>query len=320
MASGKISLRQKMINLMYLVFIAIVAISVSENVLIQYKETERGLDRLKKSSEEKNSILYNTLKVKSDNDAEKFGGLHKAALEIKNNTTQVVESIDQIKTDMLEMEKIQSLDEDIQYSKLENDNAPYSYFFKKEIFLSNKKPNDQGLKLINEINFLRNYLLDFINREKYKNKFMDLNISIPKILSTEDSNGRYGGKVSWLEGKFYDTPLISTLTTLTQLQVEIRSLESDIVSRMLEGHLSSEISYSNYSTLLDTKKSAFFTGEKFDGSIALGRSDKTTKPSKVEIILDGKPLSKNNYSLEGGEVVLNFFSRITWRAHHNRKT
>ena len=38
----------------------------------------------------------------------------------------------------------------------------------------------------------------------------------------------------------------------------------------------------------------------------LGRSDKTTKPARVEIILDGRPLSKEEFRLEGGEVVLNF--------------
>ena len=293
---------------MYLVFIAIVAISVSENVLISYKDTERSLDHSKKLSEEKNKVLYQTLKIKSDNDVGKFGDLNQTALEIQNKSTQTVERIEQMKNDMLNLGKIESLDGDVQYSRLENSKVPHDYFFKTGIILSSKTPSKQGKKLIDEISILREYLLDFINKDEYKNRFFDLNESIARSLNTDNfsSRGREGNQITWIEGKFGDVPLISAITTLSQLQAEIRSFESDLVSRMLEGQLSSEISYSNYSTLLDAKKTAFFSGEKFDGSIALGRSDKTTKPARVEVILDGRRLSENEYTLEKGEVVLNF--------------
>ena len=207
MASGKTSLRQKMINLMYLVFISIVAISVSENVLLSYKDTERSLGHSKKLSEEKNKNLYQTLKVKSDNDVDKFGDLNRNALEIQKKSTQTVESIEQMKSKMLKLGKIESLENDVQYSLLENPKVPHDYFFKGGIFSSKKTPSEQGDKLIKGISVLREYLLHFINSGEYKSRFLDLDKSIAKSLNTESLKGRDGKKTSWLEGKFGDVPL-----------------------------------------------------------------------------------------------------------------
>ena len=74
---------------------------------------------------------------------------------------------------------------------------------------------------------------------------------------------------------------------------------------MLAGSLTSELSMTNYTTLLETGKSAFFNGEQFDGQIVLGRKDATTKPNRVELTLDGRKLSENEYSIEEGKVKLN---------------
>jgi gliding motility-associated protein GldM len=73
---------------------------------------------------------------------------------------------------------------------------------------------------------------------------------------------------------------------------------------MLQGTLSSEVSMTNYTTLMETSKSAYFNGEQFDGEIVLGRTDASTKPSRVELNLDGRKLSENQYSIEGGKVKL----------------
>ena len=59
---------------------------------------------------------------------------------------------------------------------------------------------------------------------------------------------------------------------------------------MLQGTLSSEVSMTNYTTLMETSKAAYFNGEKFDGEIVLGRKDASTKPNRVELTLDGRKL------------------------------
>ena len=45
MASGKLSPRQKMINMMYLVLTALLALNVSKEVLNSFFEVNRGIER-----------------------------------------------------------------------------------------------------------------------------------------------------------------------------------------------------------------------------------------------------------------------------------
>ena len=71
------------------------------------------------------------------------------------------------------------------------------------------------------------------------------------------------------------------------------------------GVLTQEVSFTNYGTLLQAKKSAFFNGETFDGEIVLGRTDESTKPNKVDLKLDGRVLKETEYTIEGGKVKLN---------------
>jgi gliding motility-associated protein GldM len=58
--------------------------------------------------------------------------------------------------------------------------------------------------------------------------------------------------------------------------------------------------------LLQQTKGAYYQGEKFDGSIVLGRVDESTVPDQVDLKLNGRKLSKGtDFTIEGGQVKLN---------------
>ena len=61
MASGKLSPRQKMINMMYLVLTALLALNVSKEVLKFFFKVNRGIERTTESIEDKNNEIYSDL-------------------------------------------------------------------------------------------------------------------------------------------------------------------------------------------------------------------------------------------------------------------
>jgi len=74
---------------------------------------------------------------------------------------------------------------------------------------------------------------------------------------------------------------------------------------MLAGQLNSEVSMTNYTTLLEQEKSAFYSGEKFSGAVVLGRKDATTRPNEVNLTLDGRKLAEGkDYEIKDGQVKL----------------
>jgi len=122
--------------------------------------------------------------------------------------------------------------------------------------------------------------------------------------NTDDVKNRDNRSQGWLDYHYKGFPLVASLTKMTQLQADIKTTESEVLSNMLQGTLSSEVSMTNYTTLMETSKSAYFNGEQFDGQIVLGRKDASTKPSRVELTLDGRKLSEKQYSIEDGKVKL----------------
>ena len=58
MAKGKLSPRQKMINLMYLVFIAMLAMQIDQEVIRSYNDTNDTLTDTRKITEYKNDKIF----------------------------------------------------------------------------------------------------------------------------------------------------------------------------------------------------------------------------------------------------------------------
>src|SRR5690625_8016935 len=71
---------------------------------------------------------------------------------------------------------------------------------------------------------------------------------------------------------------------------------------MLSGSQDAALSYDNYATLLESSKSAYYTGEEFEGALVLGRTDQATSPARVELTLEGRPLTKDQYEISGGKI------------------
>ena len=61
MAKGKLSSRQKMINLMYLVFIAMLAMQIDQEIIRSYQDTNQSLTDSRTSAQDKNKIFKQTL-------------------------------------------------------------------------------------------------------------------------------------------------------------------------------------------------------------------------------------------------------------------
>ena len=100
--------------------------------------------------------------------------------------------------------------------------------------------------------------------------------------------------------------MIASLTKISSIQSDIEITQQEVFQTLLEGQLSKEVSMTNYTTLLEQSKGAYFADENFDGAIVLGRKDPTTMPNEVLLSVDGKSLALGkDYFIEEGRVRLN---------------
>ncbi|GAA3648070.1 gliding motility protein GldM [Flavivirga jejuensis] len=289
MAGGNLSPRQKMINLMYLIFIAMLALNMSKEVLSAFGLMNERLVESNKSAEARNHSFVDNLKLKAEEQPEKYEPL-KAKSEILDKLSSDFNAyLEELKGKMTA-----TVDDPTEYEIMDKGDYLDQNFFKGD------RLKEGGEKFLEQINTYREGVVDLLKDEKGMAEIVK---DVKDKFNTDDVK-RGAGTVGWLSHNYKGFPLVASLTKMTQLQADIKTTESEVLSNMLQGTLSSEVSMTNYTTLMETSKSAYFNGEKFDGQIVLGRKDASTKPTRVELTLDGRKLREDQYVIEEGKVKL----------------
>lgn len=291
MAGGNLSPRQKMINLMYLIFIAMLALNMSKEVLSAFGLMNERLTESNSAADERNLAFFDGLKLKAEEQTEKYKPLLDKAEKIRVLSKDLNDYLADLKGKMSA-----TVDNPTDYEIMDKGDYLDNNFFKGD------KLKPEGEEFLNKLETFRSGVVEILgDNPAMASVIADVN----EKFSTEPVTNRAGQKVDWLDYHYKGFPLVASLTKMTQLQSDVKTVGSEILGKMMQGTLSAEVSMTNYTTLMETSKSAYFNGETFDGAIVLGRKDATTKPNRVELTLDGVKLAENQYTIEDGRVKLN---------------
>ncbi len=290
MAGNNLSPRQKMINLMYLIFIAMLALNMSKEVLSAFGLMNEKLVESNEATEARNASFVASLDVKAEDQPEKYERLKAKAGQID----KLAHDFDAYLAD-LKSKMTAKIDDPTDYEIMDKGDYLDEHFFK------GGKVDEEGKKFLAHMEGFREGVAKVLAGESGMESVIK---EVKEKFSTDEVTNRDGIKVDWLDYHYKGFPLVASLTKMTQLQSDIKTTESQVLSNMLAGTLASEVSMTNYTTLMETSKSAYFNGEQFDGQIVLGRKDASTKPTRVELTLDGRKLTEDQYSIEDGKVKL----------------
>lgn len=291
MAANNLSPRQKMINLMYLIFIAMLALNMSKEVLSAFGLMNERLVESNEATEDRNNSFVASLNLKAEEQPEKYQPLKADAEKLHKLATDFDGYLTELKKKMTA-----TVDDPTDYEIMDKGDYLDNNFFKGD------KVKEEGQEFLNHINTFRDGVVALLEGERGMESIIS---DVKEKFSTDQEVTREGIKKDWLDYHYKGFPLVASLTKMTQLQADIKTTESEVLSNMLQGTLTTEVSMTNYTTLLETTKSAYFNGETFDGQIVLGRKDASTKPNRVELTLDGRPLTEGQYTIEDGKVKLN---------------
>ena len=297
MASGKLSPRQKMINLMYLVFIAMLALNMSKEVLSAFGLLNNKIANANVESEQRNQAFLGSLETKASDEPDQYGTVYQKAQEIDAVSSELDSYITTLKSNSIE-----GLEDPTDYEVMDKPDHFNNLFFTGDQY----KP--EGEEFLTNLNEYRTKMMAILSDTAVAKKVAgveELKTSINNNFSTSPVENRDGKEVEWLNYNYEGFPLIASLTKLTQIQADIKTTKSEILSKMLSGQQAAALSFSNYSTIMDVEKSAYYSGEVFNGAILLGRTDASTVPQEVKLTLDGRALTEDQYSVQGGRVVLN---------------
>jgi gliding motility-associated protein GldM len=273
MAGGKLTPRQKMINLMYLIFIAMLALNMSKEVLSAFGILNNKIIESNSITDNRNESSFAQLAQKAVDQPGQFGD--------KKIKVEKIRAISKDFNDYLEGIKSKVT------TKFERDaagNLPYEQMDKGDLidrmFFTGDKVSKEGKEFLDRIS---NYPAEI-------KKIGGSSIAESEMIKIESrfaTNPVYsekaGAKLDWIDYNYKGFPLIATITKLSQLQADIKTTESDIMSGMFQSDLVAAASLTAYQPIVVLDKSVFFQGEAVTGKIILGKFDPSLKAKSVVI-------------------------------------
>jgi len=275
----KISPRQKMINLMYIVLMAMLALNISTEVLNGFSVVEESLNRTTGNSSKENEAIFGELdqmmrknpqKVKqwfvmASTVREMSDSLYNYAQSLK---VAIVREADGEKGDPLNIEG--------------KDNIEAASY----IMLN--PANGQGHKLYEAINNYRARILQFVTDPRQK-KLIESN------LSTTVPNHSMGK--NWEEYMFENMPVAAAVTLLSKLQSDVRYAEGEVLHTLVANVGLKDLRVNKLQAFVVPSQTRLYPGETMTAQMFMGAVDSTQQP---QVFVNGQLIKGNQITVKAG--------------------
>jgi len=283
MAGGKLTPRQKMINLMYLVFIAMLAMNMSKEVLSAFGLMNEKFEAANKSAAETNLGMMQAIDAKAAEAGGEFTAAAATAHKVEAATKKFYDFVGTLKAETVA--GVEPEDGKMPYEAMDKaDNIDNSWF-------SGDGYTKRGNDVIAAIEGYKAEMKAALGTEK---KYSAILNQVNKSFDLSDVSNKEGIKVKYLDYHFKGFPQIASLAKLSAWQNDAKKAESDVISAALGKAAVQAASYSNYQAIVVLEKNAYFQGEAVKGKVVLGRYDENTKPTSF----------KGPGKLENGQAVI----------------
>lgn len=269
----RLSPRQKMINLMYIVLTAMLALNVSSDVLDGFTQVEDGLTRSNDNVEQRNTAILATLQAFNEQNPGKGQVWLDKAVAVRKATEKIYSLVDSFKVEIVK--KADGKDGDVNNIKSRDDLEAASV-----VMLSPTNRNGEHLRLA--IDDYRTFIADLVADSVKK-------ASIETALSTKRDAGMIGA-TTWEEATFDNKPVVAAVTLLTKLQNDIRYAEGEALTTLLNNVDAHDVRVNELNAFVIPQSRLVMRGSKYSANIVLAAVDTTQRP---EIFINGKKLDND---------------------------
>ena len=257
-----VSPRQKMINLMYVVLMAMLALNVSTEVLNGFSIVEESLNRTTGNSAKENLAIYEDFDAQMKANPQKVKMWYDRAQRVR----QMSDSLYNLAAD-LKLAIVQEADG--------KNGDPQNIRNKEDLEAANQVmlsiSGGRGQELFNAINSFRQRMLKMVTDEKQKQIIAsNLTTEIPK-------NAMSMGK-NWQEYMFESMPAAAAVTLLSKLQSDVRYAEGEVLHTLVQNIDVKDIRVNALEAFVIPNSQTIVRGDKFSAHIVMAAVDTTQVP------------------------------------------
>jgi len=305
--------RQKMINMMYLVLTALLALNVSNEVLEAFKTVNKSINTSNTALDNKNKVIYDAFAKELEDPQVKA----KAAIwapkaeQVKKLSADVSNYLDNMKQ-QLKQESGLKKDEKGQEEFKEDDLDAATRLFTEK---------GEGKKMYEALTAYKKNVLAVLNPEEFKDnpdlakaiaakkaeflRTLPLDMTPPAKANAEKSGDE--GK-DWTFNYFHMTPTIASLTILSKFQNDVKNSEAQLVDYIHSQVGQVKIVYNKFAAIAQANRTYAMPGDDIEVTAGIGAFSDAAQPN-ITIngqhmpLTDGKALFKTTASGAGEHSV-----------------
>lgn len=283
MAGGKLTPRQKMINMMYLVLTAMLALNVSQDILRALTDLNYSMEETVAQVEDGNQLLYNAL-IAEASEKDKAKPWNAKAQAMKPEADAAWQMIEDAKRHLI----VETGD------TIEGENGAFKGADNRDVgqnYLVNPESIGGGgmaKKIRTTLEQLRDNMIASIENDPSASlddqtaAAVNSLITFPNVIGHGDDTPR-----PWEEAKFAELPLAGVIPFLTELQANVRRAESAMLKYYADGIDLKSVSFDAVQPVILTNSSYVMQGDNYEAKVFLAAYDSQQNPT---FTLNGEPV------------------------------
>src|SRR5690606_23121523 len=262
--------RALMIQLMYLVLTAMLALNITREVLNAFNTINSSIEKSNSTIDEKNAKLYELfdLAEAKPEERDKVKPWNDKAKEVRKLSEEMIAYLAQLKDTVIARGGGLIQDDrtgEMVPAKMEDINVSTVYFVEVE-----KKGDELKAKLQGYIDQLLTYIDDPNEKEVFKSQIpIDLADYKPN-----DDNPRG----DWATGTFNHVPVIGAVTLLSKFQNDVKNAEGFILERLYSKIHAEDIHIDDYKVIAVPNISYALAGDEITTTVTLAAYSKSIRP------------------------------------------
>ncbi|ULQ56315.1 gliding motility protein GldM [Flavihumibacter rivuli] len=275
--------RQKMINMMYLVLTALLALNVSSEILNAFKTVNHSITTASGIVDEKNATTFKSFeqKLKDPKSAEKAAIWFPKAQQAKKLSDDMSKYLEDLKIELKKESKGENIG--TAEEKFSEDNLDAST----RLLVEGAK----GDELYKKLQDYKNQMLAIVPEMKAQfEKSLPLDLNIPKSQTGSIANN------DWKSAYFRMTPTIAALTILSKFQNDVKNSEAQVVDYCHKEIGEVEVVFDEFQAFAGTNSTYLMPGQELEITAGVGAFSKAAKPT---VTVNGAAVALNN---EGAAV------------------
>lgn len=252
--------RQKMINLMYLVLTALLALNVSSEILLAFRTVNNSLVKTNSVLESSTGTVMKSLQAKASQPETREKALIwlPVAQDVQKESADMYNFINSVKDSLIAGSK----------------SDPKDTTFKEDDLNASSRilvDGPLGKQLLAK---LKTYEANVLKNPDVKTQFqgqLPIDLTIPKTQSQ--------GNSSWEQAYFHMTPTIAAITILSKFQNDVKTTENRLVSYIHSKVGEVDVRFDQFAPLLTANSNYLMPGDEIELSAGVAAFSSANKPS-----------------------------------------